>query len=199
LSATQLLIILTAILAIINIILLVVITRQGKALTAPRKEDKPAPPTLEITSQYLAELESRTKTAFEQTVEENVNSLNRALKETVEKINRETSQSAQTVIRQQVAEYQTALAESKESIIKSLTDQATQTQNRQQQLDAKLEEQMQQRRVEVVAKLEKNLSEIVIGYIAQSLGSGVDFNAQKDYVFQALDDHKEDMKKDILG
>lgn len=182
-----------------NIVLIALIARQNKALAAPPKEAKPASPTLEITPQYLTELESTTKAAFAQTVDENVAKLNQALTDAVDNIGQAASQSAESVINQEVAEYQTALADSKEKIIKALTDQAAQTQDRQAELDAKLEAQMQQRRAEVAAKLDQNLTEIVIGYIAESLGSGVDFNAQKDYVFKALEEHKEDLKRDILG
>lgn len=198
-SVSLILIIAAAVLAGVNIALVAVIARHTKALEAKQITPEHPPPTLEITPEYLAELEAKTKATFSTVVDENATALNQAMHEAVEKINSQVDQLTQSTLTKEIAEYQTTLSSAKEKVIQDLARMSDQARNRQEELDQKLEAQMQKRRQEVIAKLDQNLSEIVVSYIVECFGTGVDFNAQKDYIFKNLNEHKDELKKDILG
>lgn len=186
-------------LAAANIITTLVILRRTKALQASQQSHKDDQPTLEITPEYMAELEAKTKATFTKVIDDNARLLNQSVAGAIEKLNGEVDHLTGSVITEQIADYQTTLSSAKDKIIKDIEELSARAQARQQELDSALEAQMKERRAKVAAKLDQSLSEIVISYIAESFGPGVDFNSQKSYVFKSLEDHKEELKKDILN
>lgn len=183
----------------INIVTAVVISRHTKALQASRTSEKNDQPTLEITPEYMAELEAKTKATFAKVVDDNAQLLNQSVSGAINKLNSEIDNLTGSVIAKEIADYQATLAAAKEKIIKDIEVLSDRAQARQQELDSALEAQMKERRAMVAAKLDQSLSEIVVSYIAESFGPGVDFNSQKSYVFKSLENHKEELKKDILN
>lgn len=200
LDVSLILIIVAALLAGVNIALVLIISRHSKMLEVSQANPPAvAAPALEITPEYLAELEAKTKATFTRVVDENAASLNQVMAAAVAKINAQVDELTKSALSQEIAEYQTTLSTAKEKIIQDLARLSDEAHARQKALDDKLEAQLQKRRTEVAAKLDKDLSQIVVSYIVECFGPGVDFNSQKDYIFKSLSNHKEELKGDILG
>ncbi len=196
---TAVLVIVIIVLLVVNIVISIIVFGRAKQPPDIKPVEREDRPVLEITPEYMAELEAKTKQAFTGVIDNNAHQLNQSVAAAINRLNAEIDNATNTVITSQIADYQTTLTAAKERIVKNLEELSSRAQARQQELDAALEIQMKERRDKVAAKLDQSLSEIVISYIAESFGPGVDFNSQKSYIFKSLEDHKDELKKDILN
>lgn len=64
-----------------------------------------------------------------------------------------------------------------------------------QQIDQKVVEQYRKR----LDEFDTRLADVVSGYLVESLGNNVDLGAQRAYIIRMLEQHKDDIKKDMLA
>lgn len=51
----------------------------------------------------------------------------------------------------------------------------------------------------LVASFDSRMADIITSYLAEALGGGIDIGTQHDYVMKTLEEHRDDIKRDLLG
>lgn len=67
------------------------------------------------------------------------------------------------------------------------------------ELEAKLAEEIAQKKQEIINKIEVGLSDAVMSLLLETLGHNIDLGAQEKYLLETLEAHKEELKQGVAG
>jgi hypothetical protein len=84
-------------------------------------------------------------------------------------------------------------------MIREFSDLQKQLDERKVQLGVELEAAVRKDREERMDAFNMRLADVVSSYIVETLDKGVDLGAQSAYILHTLEQHKEDIKKDVLS
>jgi hypothetical protein len=146
----------------------------------------------------MAEAEKHIQTELQHAASDMVNQLRESMKQTASQVAVHIDETTQNTIIHELEKYQVSLQALREQSI-------TEFGKMQKELDEKRI--VMQQAIERVARAElarrvdqfnNRLGDVVSSYIVESLGSRVDLGAQLPFILQNLEDHKEDIKRDVL-
>lgn len=121
-------------------------------------------------------------------------SINSALSRVADHVDEMTT----TTLNAEFQKYQISLQALREQTIAEFTKLQQELDGQRNQLMENLEKQVALEREKRLAQFNSRLNDVVSGYIAESLGSQVDLGSQMVAILQKLQEHKEQIKKDIL-
>ena len=146
----------------------------------------------------LAEVQKRADAQLMHAVELASQRLEKSVSAGVDQLAAHVNDVASDSIRQEFDKYQASLRalnnQTVEQFAKIQTDLETQRAELLKQLQAEVLQERQRR----LAKFNERINDVVSSYLAETLGSRVDLGAQTAYIFEQLEKHKEDIKRDIL-
>lgn len=177
-------------------------------LRSERKADtKPAYKMYELQMQgnelldekAMQHIERQITDQFDQVIHDAAKRLKQSLNQTLSKVEQEVNNELTGAATEEFASYRKSVM----ALTKQNNDQLASLQKDfdtwRQSFSTQLDQTMTQERARTAEELDRRINDVVSSYLLEALGNNVDLGAQAPYIMQALDAHKEDIKKDIVA
>ncbi|HSE29220.1 MAG TPA: hypothetical protein VLA77_01385 [Candidatus Saccharimonadales bacterium] len=146
-----------------------------------------------------AEIEKQTIEQLQKSTQQGAEKIQGAINGAISRIAEHVEEMTNTTLNAEFQKYQLSLQALREQSI-------TEFGKLQKDLDTQREQMVEQLQKQVIAEHERRvdllnarINDVISSYIVESLGSNVDLNAQIGVILQKLEEHKQDIKKDILA
>lgn len=147
----------------------------------------------------IAEAQQHAKAVLQKAIEASAGQVQEAVAKSVGEISNNISDIAQTGFSQEFEKYQISLSELQNQTVEQIGSLQKDIDARRQELLGQVETVVAQEREKRMAHFNERINDVVAGYLAESLGNQVDLGAQGPYIMQSLEQHKEDIKRDVLS
>ncbi len=186
---------LTLILLVIVLVLSHRLRRATEIVESESQEQKP----LRITRASAEELEQRLREAYSGEIDKATKTFGTDLAATSTRLSEQVSRLTTTVIEEELEAYQKTLQEVRE-VASQAMDQIHATVEKQRvELRHGMEAELAAEKQRLADKFDAKFGDVVSSYISESLGSGVDLGAQMQFILTNLEEHKAEIRKDLLN
>lgn len=174
---------------------------------APAKESEgsrsgqaalPADEVPHLTEDDLEKLRAKAKEAFGEAVDEGAKIFHNDLASTSEQLNKLVVRITTDVVERELDEYRQGLSTARSAALASLQQMQSSVEQKQRDLEADVDSEMQKRRQFLMERLDKKLGAAVSAYIVESLGMDADLGAQRAFLLENLERHKKELKAEIV-
>lgn len=187
-------------LAVQTLILTIILVRsrggRGQAKPPIEAAKDPAP---RMTPEELEQLRHSTQEVFEKAVNDSAQGFHTDLAVTSQKLNELITRLTTQVVERELDEYRRGLTAAREQALGSLQDMQAAVQQRQKDLEADVDSELAKHQAFLIERLDQRLGAAVAAYIVESLGQGADLGAQRAFLLENLERHKEELKKEVSG
>jgi hypothetical protein len=147
----------------------------------------------------IAEAQQQAKGVLTKAIEASAGEVQEAISKSVGEISNNINDIAQTGFSQEFEKYQISLSELQNQTIEQIGSLQKDVDARRQELLGQVEQIVAAERQKRMDGFNQRINEVVASYLAESLGDQVDLGAQGPYILQTLEQHKEDIKRDVLS
>lgn len=165
-------------------------------------------PELVMTPGYLDELQKQAKHNFAQVIDQETKQFSQKLEhilagyaaELEHGLSSPEAQVNQTISRildGELKSYASSLAASREQLQKAIAQAGEQIISTQQQAKDAIEKYIEQQKKSRLQQIDEKMTDIVAEYIIASLGSEIDFSAQRDYIYRQLEANKSSLAQEL--
>ena len=123
----------------------------------------------------------------------------KSLDNTVDQMSVKIGDMASNSLSGEFEKYQISLQALRDQSIQEFSKLQKELDDRRTQLTEHLDKVIQTEGEKRLAALDTRMNDVVSSYLIESLGNQVDLGAQSAYIFETLEKHKEEIKKDILS
>jgi hypothetical protein len=147
--------------------------------------------------EFREELRNRGRLHFEKIIGENAMFLQQDLRLTTSQLNDYMKDEIKRVLQEEFSKYEESISNAKDLALDTI--QKTQAVIEQQRvvLEKQMNEEAAAEKARVLDHFEKNMADIINHYILAAIGNEIDLTAQLDYIFQYLEENKQDIIEDI--
>lgn len=150
-----------------------------------------------ITEEFLSQLRNQAQLQLTNTIQAMDGELQQALGQSYQQLMQNIEQEAARIINGELEEYRKTISDAKVAASNVSSETERQLSEIRAQVQAQAETAVREEKKRLAAELESKLSDIVVYYLVEALGEGVDLGSQRQYILQQLEAHKEDIKQDI--
>ncbi len=147
--------------------------------------------------EFREELRNRGRLHFEKIIGENAMFLQQDLRLTTSQLNDYMKDEIKSVLQEEFSKYEESIASAKDLALESIEKTKTAIDQQRLILEKQMNEQAEAEKQRILDHFEANMASIVNHYVLSAIGSEIDLTTQLDYIFQNLEENKEDMIKDI--
>ena len=147
--------------------------------------------------EFREELRNRGRLHFEKIIGENAMFLQQDLRLTTSQLNDYMKDEIKSVLQEEFSKYEESIASAKDLALESIEKTKTAIDQQRLILEKQMNEQAEAEKQRILDHFEANMAGIVNHYVLSAIGSEIDLTTQLDYIFQNLEENKEDMIKDI--
>ncbi len=166
----------------------------------PSKPVKPQPaPAPTLSTDEVELLKNSTRELYTKAVNEAAADFHGDLQATSRQLNKLIIRLTTDVVERELEDYRKSLAEARAQALASLQNMQQAVEQKQKDLESDMDGEMAKRRQYLIERLDKRLGEAVAAYIVESLGQGADLGAQRAFLLESLERHKDDLKREIAG
>jgi hypothetical protein len=169
--------------------------RASVRVAATEGQTKP----IHITEPTAIELETKLKAAYEVKIAEATATFGEDLKATSGRLSEQVSRLTTNVIEEELEAYQKTLEGVRQTATEAMEKIRQAVEQQRIELRESMESDFASEKARLAAKFDTKMGDIVSSYISESLGGGVDLGAQLQYVVNSLNEHKEELKKDLTS
>ncbi len=145
----------------------------------------------ELKQQLIEESEEE----YRKILERSSTRLSKELDETVERINLSVKKMSADVVTKELKSYEHLFEQYKNNALEEFDSSKEQTSNYQNELKAKLLEDIEKEKERLFALIDNKLSDAVMAFLLEAMQHEVDLGAQSDYLLKLLEEHKEEFKQ----
>ena len=124
--------------------------------------------------------------------------LQESLNNTVDRLASALDEQTGSQLSQEFEKYEVSLQALRDQSIAEFDKLQKELSARKAELLQHMEDQLAEEKTKRVAALNDQIGDVVASYLVETLGDQVDLGAQSTYIFAALEQHKDDIKRDIL-
>ncbi|MEI6237176.1 MAG: hypothetical protein WCP03_01065 [Candidatus Saccharibacteria bacterium] len=176
---------------------------KGKKVDRDRQTGKRLADTAEkeaeriFNDEFREELRNRGRLHFEKIIGENAMFLQQDLRLTTSQLNDYMKDEIKRVLQEEFSKYEESISNAKDLALDTI--QKTQAVIEQQRivLEKQMNDEAAAEKARVLAHFEKNMADIINHYILAAIGNEIDLTSQLDYIFQYLEENKQDIIEDI--
>jgi predicted HicB family RNase H-like nuclease len=147
----------------------------------------------------LAEIQKAAKEQLHSAAEDAAQRLQKSLNNSVDQVAADINDRLSTDLIAEFEKYQVSLGALRDQTIEQFSKIQSELDHRRLELIEHVDRQVAAEQEKRLAHFNERINDVVTSYITESLGSNVDLGAQTDYILQALEANKEQIKKDILS
>lgn len=141
-----------------------------------------------LTRQQLIKVAGEASVRFKKTLDNNVDQLSVKI-----------SDMASNSLSGEFEKYQVSLQALRDQSIQEFSKLQKELDDRRTQLTEHLDKVIQTEGEKRLGALDTRMNDVISSYLIESLGNQVDLGAQSAYIFETLEKHKDEIKKDILS
>lgn len=171
----------------------------AKRIAASQKPEVKTAQTLQVEEQSIQRIQQQTEALFQGVVKDASQKFHTDLEETSKRLNALIVRITTEVVERELEEYRQGLTQARSEAIAALKQMQTAVEQHQKELEADVDSEVAKRRQYLIEQLDKRLGQIVSAYLVEALGKGADLGAQRGFILQSLELHKEDLKKELKG
>ncbi len=195
---------------VIGLIALVVINAMSLlwAMSLNRQlRNRPAPKVYEVKVEAskvlaevdMAEVENLARQQLTKAANEAGARLRETLDNTVDQLSVHISDMANNSLSQEFEKYQISLQALRDQSIQEFSKLQKELDDRRTQLTEHLDRIIQAEGEKRLGTFDDRMNDVISSYLIESLGTQVDLGAQSAYIFEMLQKHKDEIKRDILS
>jgi hypothetical protein len=158
-----------------------------------------SPPRAVLTARQRTELSALARQKFEESINSTGKKLSADLTATGQSLNRDLNKLATTVVKEELEAYRQMLADSRAEAAERMGSLREEMNKQRQAAERELRAEVKTEKAELMAKFDTRLAEVLAAYLVESLGQNVDLGAQTAYIFRSLNEHKKQLKDDVLN
>ncbi|HEX3081952.1 MAG TPA: hypothetical protein VHQ86_01740, partial [Candidatus Saccharimonadia bacterium] len=189
-------------LAGVAVMLIIVVVAQSfelRHLTKQQQAAKAAPPQPVVSQITAADLETKLKAAYEAKIDEATKTFGVDLQNTSGRLSEQVSRLTTKVIEEELEAYQKTLEEVRHVATQAMEQIHQAVEHQRVELHQGMEAELAEEKKHLAAKFDDKMGDVVVSYISEALGSGVDLGAQMQFILSSLEAHKDEIRKDLLN
>lgn len=152
-----------------------------------------------LTEMDMDEVEKEVREKLIKSGEEAAKRLQQSLNNTVDQITADINDMTSTQLAQEFEKYQVSLQALRDQSITEFNKVQKELDQEKTRLIEHLDKEVAAEREKRMDQFNQRLNDVVASYLTESLGNQVDLGAQSTYIFAVLQQHKEDIKRDVLS
>jgi F0F1-type ATP synthase membrane subunit b/b' len=173
--------------------------RRLRGRPVPKHYDVHVEGTKVFTEPEMAEVQKRADAQLLHAVEIAAQQLQKSVSAGVEQLAAHVNDVADNSLRQEFDKYQASLRALNNQTVEQFAQIQTDLQKQRAELLQQLQTEVAQERDRRLSHFNERINDVVSSYLAETLGGRVDLGAQTAYIFEQLEKHKADIKRDILA
>lgn len=147
----------------------------------------------------LDEVRELAKSQMQKSIDTAVEQLQHSVADSAQEIAARINDASNKTLQEELEKYSITLGELHAGAIRQFTELQQDIERHRQEMLARLEKDIAEERERRINSFNERINQVVSSYLAESLGSRVDLGAQGPYILQILQEHKEDIKRDVLS
>lgn len=147
----------------------------------------------------LAAVEVQAREQLKKSAEEAARKLQESVAENTDDIAGRLKETADEALQAELEKYRINLEELHTSSINQFSEVQKEVDNKRVELLKELDADIAKERERRMDKFNERINDVVANYLAESLGNQVDLGAQGRYILRSLQEHKDEIKKDVLA
>ncbi|SRR6266550_2307188 len=190
------------VMAIINAVSLVwafLLDRKLKARPSPKVYEVHVDGSKVFKDMDMSEVEKVAHQQLQQIASEAAQRLKQSLENSLDEVSVHVSDMANTTLSQEFEQYQVSLQALRDQSIQEFSKLQQELDQRRVQLTEHLDKVIREEGEKRLATFDARLNDVISSYLVESLGTQVDLGAQSAYIFETLQAHKDEIKRDILA
>lgn len=170
---------------------------RGKPI--PKRYDVHVEGTKVFSEPELAEIQKRANAQLDQAVKMAFENLENTIGKSVDQLAAHVNEAAENSIRQEFDKYQASLRALNNTTVEQFGQIQADLQTQRTALAEQLKAEVAAERERRLATFNNRINDVISSYLAETLGNRVDLGAQTEYILDSLEQHKNDLKRDILA
>lgn len=147
--------------------------------------------------EFQEELRNKARLDFQRVINENAMFLQQDLRLTTSGLNEYMKNEISSKLQEEFAAYQQTVKDVEQMASNSINATVIASQELQKQLDQRLLEEAESRKVQIVESFQANMTEVVGYYITQAIGQKIDLKQQLPFILKEMEAQTEAMRKDM--
>lgn len=173
--------------------------RRLRGRPVPKRYDVHVEGTKMFSEPDIAELQKRADGQLDNAIKMAFQHLEESINKNMDTLASHVNTAAEDSVRQEFDKYQASLRALNNQTIEQFGQIQADLQAQRTELINQLQTEVQQERERRLATFNERINDVVASYLAETLGNQVDLGAQTDYILQSLEQHKNDIKRDVLA
>lgn len=172
---------------------------QQRQLTTSKTYDVHIESTKLLTEIDMNELSRELRKQLTEVGKKSAQRLQESLDNTVDRLASTLDEQTSTQLSQEFEKYEVSLQALRDQSIAEFDKLQKELEKRKNELMEHLELEITKEKEHRATAINNQLSDVVSSYLVETLGDQVDLGAQATYIFAALQQHKDDIKRDMLA
>ncbi len=172
--------------------------RRLRGRPVPKHYDVHVEGTKVFSETDLSEVQKRADAQLMHAIEIASQRLEKSVSAGVDQLAAHVNDVASDSIRQEFDKYQASLRALNNQTVEQFAQIQTDLQKQRAELLQQLQTEVTKERERRLSSFNERINDVVSSYLAETLGARVDLGAQSAYIFERLEKHKDDIKRDIL-
>jgi hypothetical protein len=148
-------------------------------------------------NEFREELRNRGRLHFEKIIGENAMFLQQDLRLTTSQLNEYMKAEIKRELEEEFKKYEESISSAKELAVGAIQKTQDVIEEQRGILEKQLNEQASDEKQRIITKFEKDMADIVNHYLLAAIGNQIDLTVQLDYIFQYLEQNKQEIIEDI--
>lgn len=172
------------------------------------KADKPRPVANRLPDDVREQLLQKSQTNFENVLSSSADELQRSLHETGEQLNKALNKLGTAMVGNELERYHADLEQIRERVQKNLSGAQTELEQHQADLKAKMSadveaerarlmQQLADEQARLIKQIDTKLADAVASFLVETMQHNVDLGSQSAYLTAMLDEHKDELKREV--
>ena len=147
--------------------------------------------------EFQEELRNKARLDFQRVINENAMFLQQDLRLTTSGLNEYMKNEISSKLQEEFTAYQQTVKDVEQMAANSINATVIASQELQKQLDQRLLEEAESRKVQIIDSFQANMTEVVSYYITQAIGQKIDLKQQLPFILKEMEAQTEAMRKDM--
>lgn len=152
-----------------------------------------------LTEIDMREIEKQARSQLLKTGDEAAKRLRQSLESTVDQVAADINDLTSMQLSQEFEKYQVSLQALRDQSITEFTKLQKELEQEKARLIEHMDRTVAKERAQRMDQFNSRLNDVVSSYLSECLGNQVDLGAQSTYIFAVLQQHKDDIKRDVLS
>lgn len=145
----------------------------------------------------IDKLEDDVRDRFQGLLAQSLNSVGSQLSSIAEGFKVETQKAVNEEIQKELEDFSESMRTAQQQTVQSLANMYKEVEGKKAEMEQTALKEAGEYKEKLISDIDKRLGDIITGFLIENLGESLDISQQRDYIFEVLEEHKEELKKDL--